>query len=85
MAVEMRFDPDQDGASEAVIRAIAEIEEKSVTEVQPVLYETIDPEALDSLVGHTGADLQISFTHGVYQVEIAAGGILSVATIVTGE
>ncbi|WP_224450510.1 HalOD1 output domain-containing protein [Haloprofundus salilacus] len=66
--------------SQAVVERIAALEETDQAELDP-LYETIDPEALDTLVETTersNSSLQIQFTYNDYEVTVTSDGIVSV-------
>ncbi len=66
--------------SQAVVERIAALEEADQAELDP-LYETIDPEALDTLVETTersNPSLQIDFPNNGYEVTVSSGGIVSV-------
>lgn len=58
-----------------LIDAVAQLRDVSATELEP-LYDTIDPEALDSLCRdvETETDLQISFQYEEYAVTVFGSG-----------
>lgn len=62
-----------------VINAIAEHEETTPTEITPVLYDIVDPDALDSLFsttyhGDTRADGHVEFRYGPHEVTAYSDG-----------
>lgn len=67
-----------DSVSERVTYRIAEAEDRSVTELDP-LYNSIDPEALDALVDSLSApDASITFTHEDYTITVDVCGTISI-------
>lgn len=66
--------------SEAVVRAIAAREGCRTTEVEPPLYEVIDPGALDRLFGPAdgGIEAHVTFRYGGYRVVVPANGDVAV-------
>lgn len=67
-------------ASEAVVERIATCEGVGPTELPP-LYDTIDTEALDSLVGSaepSESTLQIEFTYNDYEVTVTGEGVVHI-------
>ena len=71
--------------SVAVVEAIAETEGVSAAAVgpqeYPVLYEAIDPQALDNLfsTGPESKPLTIKFTYGPYTVTVTSDGTVTLA------
>jgi hypothetical protein len=62
--------------SEAVINAVAAFEGVEPTELD-VLHDSIDPGALDHLVGHGNEELEITFAYSGYDITVhGAGGLL---------
>ncbi|WP_227373694.1 HalOD1 output domain-containing protein [Haladaptatus halobius] len=62
-----------------VVRAIAEYEETDPTEIRPVLYDIIDPDALDSLFeetqnGNARARGHVAFDYGRREVIVYSDG-----------
>ena len=57
----------------AIINAVAAVENveaaKLSSELAMVLYDYVDPEALDTIVT-TGSEITISFSYGAYRVRI---------------
>jgi hypothetical protein len=66
--------------SEAVARAVAAREGCRPTEVEPPLYEVIDPGALDRLFGPTdgGIGARVTFRYGAYRIVVPANGEVAV-------
>ncbi|WP_243641407.1 HalOD1 output domain-containing protein [Natrarchaeobius halalkaliphilus] len=54
----------------SVIEALASAEETDPTALEPTLYESIDPDALDALVQSATRSMTLEFTHGDYLVRI---------------
>jgi len=72
--------PQQVSPSEAVIYQVANHENVDPMDLSP-LYDVVDPDALDSLVGTAngnGADLQIEFTYAGYNVTVTGDGAVEV-------
>lgn len=63
---------------ERVIDAIAEAEETDPTELNPPLYEAIDPDALDTLFGKGGTIGKLIFNYNGYEVSVFPDGYVSV-------
>ncbi len=68
-----------DRLSIRVINAIAEHEGTTATEIRPVLYDIIDPDALDSLFsathrGEARADGNVEFQYGPHKVTVHSDG-----------
>ncbi|WP_227354345.1 HalOD1 output domain-containing protein [Haladaptatus salinisoli] len=62
-----------------VVHAIAEYEETDPTEIRPVLYDIIDPDALDSLFedtqnGTARASGHVAFGYGRHEVTVYSDG-----------
>ncbi|WP_458209060.1 HalOD1 output domain-containing protein [Haladaptatus sp. NG-SE-30] len=81
--------PDEhDGSDNArlslrVVNAIAEHEQTNPTEVRPILYDIIDPDALDTLfedtnTGHPRAQGHVSFEYGPHEVVVYSNGEVEV-------
>lgn len=75
--------PDSQSGSEAVITAVADAKGVSTVDVNPPLYEVIDPDALDTVVASmtrrpdelTG---RVEFPYSGYEVTITGDGHVSV-------
>ncbi len=75
MPFETGFDPSEEAASAAVVRALAAVEGRPPLDVHPTLAESVDPDALDALLEHgRGTVTRVAFTHAGYAVEVAADG-----------
>ncbi|WP_115864432.1 HalOD1 output domain-containing protein [Halorussus litoreus] len=73
-----RHDRDRDGPmSETIVEALAAVENVEADELGARLYDSFDPEALDSLY-ETAAEraerLRLAFTIGGYEVVVADDG-----------
>lgn len=76
--VDMELEPA--APSQAIVERIAALEAVDHTELDP-LYEVVDPDALDTLVGTTGQSdtaLQITFTYHGYDVAVTGDGVVHV-------
>jgi hypothetical protein len=74
MRTTMHRPPDEQSASVAVVEAIAAKEGVETTEL-PVLYDAIDPDALDQLfAGNSRVRGSIQFTYCGYTVTVTAAG-----------
>lgn len=63
----------------AIVSAIAAIEDTPPTELDFSLYDSIDPEALNKLVGDSGnTNMMIEFTIDGYEIQIQQNGTLTV-------
>lgn len=65
--------PDQVSPSAQVVEAIAGTAGVPSTELSP-LYDAIDPDALDSLVGSAEDGTEIGFAYGEYDVTVTVTG-----------
>lgn len=66
--------------SRAIPKRIATLEGVDLTELDP-LYNAIDPDALDALVGASGQNdspLQIEFTYHGYDVAVTGDGTIHI-------
>jgi hypothetical protein len=77
-----RHDRDQDGPiSERIVEALATVENVEPDELGARLYDSVDPEALDSVYG-TAAErserLRLAFTIGDYEVVVSDDGCVLV-------
>lgn len=61
--------PDPPATTEDVVRAVAEREGVSETDLTP-LYHVVDPEALDAMVTHTDVSVRITFDYEGYAVTV---------------
>ncbi|SIR63511.1 hypothetical protein SAMN05421858_3033 [Haladaptatus litoreus] len=78
-AYQTEFDPITDSVSEELVRAIATLNDADPTELA-LLWEFVDPEALDALFGPRAAgnpretNGRVSFTYDAYHVRIDSSG-----------
>ncbi len=75
-----------DRLSIRVINAIAENEGTTPTEIRPVLYDIVDPDALDSLFSstHSGdgrADGHVDFRYGPHRVTAHSDGRVEIERV----
>jgi len=70
---------DYEQPSTAVVEAVADATGRDQTELKP-LYQYVDGDDLDSLLRHSETPMTISFTYEGVQVDISAGGALTVRT-----
>ncbi|WP_169330930.1 HalOD1 output domain-containing protein [Natronococcus occultus] len=61
----------------SVVRAVAELEETDITELEP-LYEAIDTNALNVLLDAPGTQIEVTFEYGEYLITVTNGGELTV-------
>lgn len=62
-------EPEDESVSEAVVRAVADAEGVSPTDVTPPLYESVNPEALDDLFDSRSGG-HITFRYCGYEVNV---------------
>ena len=78
--IQTQFDSDE-RASEAVIRTIAAIKGVEPTELES-LYESLDPEALDALLGDPARDgnstIAVNFVASGYRVSVSSDGQITI-------
>lgn len=68
---------------ETLVLAIAEIADVEPLDLDP-LYETVDPEMLDDVVGSGGTpdlDGNVSFTYANHHVRVHASGLLEITSV----
>ncbi|KTG08231.1 HalOD1 output domain-containing protein [Haloferax profundi] len=74
--------PPQHGVSAAVVRAVADREGVDPTDLNPQLYDAIDPDALDTLLSATSTDARSSvtvvFEYAGYDIVVGSDGTLAV-------
>ena len=75
----------QSHPSTAVIEAIAEYEGLDPVELEPPLFEVIDPDALDALVGNeesgqAQSDIAVQFTYNQCRVKVSSDGSIEVSS-----
>ncbi|WP_458187890.1 HalOD1 output domain-containing protein [Haladaptatus sp. NG-WS-4] len=66
-----------------VVQAIAEFEETNPTEVRPILYDIVDPDALDTLfeethLGKSRTSGYVAFEYGPHEVVVYSDGDVEV-------
>ncbi|MCU4925857.1 hypothetical protein OB905_07655 [Halobacteria archaeon AArc-dxtr1] len=69
-----QFDPNSTAASDLVVRVLADHLNTSPIDLEPPLYESIDPEQLDRLVSHGDARIQVAFTHLEHEILVDSTG-----------
>ncbi|WP_266076873.1 HalOD1 output domain-containing protein [Haladaptatus caseinilyticus] len=79
-----------DRPSIRVINAIAEHEGTTPTEIRPVLYDIIEPDALDSLFaetqhGESRADGHVTFQYGSSEVTVYSDGRVEIVQSYPGQ
>lgn len=71
-----------ENVSRAVVEAIADAKDVSPLDVNPPLYNTIDPDALEQFVasvdGRTAAAVEVRFTYAGYEVTVTGDGRVAV-------
>ena len=72
MSFEADFDPEETTATEAILMALAEINDTSPLEFPP-LHKSIDADTLDRVVEY-GPDATIQFTYNGYHVTVHGSG-----------
>lgn len=76
--IQAEFDWSAKAPSNAVVEAVAIASDREPTAVEP-LYESVDPDALDALVGSNGTDSEdgeasVSFEHAGHVVTVHSDG-----------
>ena len=77
------FDSDSEGASSAVVSAVAAVAGTSPVEMPP-LYSVVDPDALETLVDgpavsrRSSSDTHVSFPYNGYDVTVCDDGTVTV-------
>jgi len=72
--IRQRIPPDGE-PSAAVIRAVAAVEGVEPTELD-VLYDTIDPDAIDQLAGIGNEGVKITFQYNGYEITVRGDDVL---------
>jgi hypothetical protein len=72
------------GASDAVVDAVASRAGIDPVDLRPPLYEAIDPDGLDTLVGNASSnmnrsDVVITFDYAGYEVTVESDGSVTVS------
>jgi hypothetical protein len=70
--------------STAVIEAVADFKGLDPMDLDQPLFEVIDPDALDSLIGHNGSDQEkyettVEFTYDDCRVQVSGDGSVAVS------
>lgn len=79
-ALRHRYDWDAVRASTAVVEMVAIAADVEPSALEP-LYHTVDPEALDALVGRSGAtgvETEVRFTYAGFDVTVGGDGAVTV-------
>ncbi|WP_339104374.1 HalOD1 output domain-containing protein [Haloterrigena salinisoli] len=79
MSDQSRPPDDRRPPSERVVEAVAAAFGTSPLDFEPTLYETVDPEALDSLVRTGPESLRIRFRYGECSVVVTGTGRVDVS------
>lgn len=69
---------DEVPASVAVTRGLADIQNRDVTDIEP-LYESVDPDALDSLVASASNSFSVSFSADGCDVVVLGNRFLEIS------
>lgn len=80
---QVTFDPDSDSVTETVVDAVADLEGVSPTSLDP-LYDTIDPDALDSIVRSavsrpSPGEVAVTVRYEGYAVTVHGYGVVEIA------
>jgi hypothetical protein len=77
---ERRFGPDDDEAelSSVVAATVAEAADVKTTELDPLYYSGIDPDALNTLFAGAGEDARLTFDYAGYRVRVTGDGHVAV-------
>ncbi|SFC56178.1 hypothetical protein SAMN05444422_110124 [Halobiforma haloterrestris] len=70
--------------SQRVVTKIAEADDVEPATLEPPLYSTIDPDALDALVESGDADTTVSFAYHGYEVRVDGTGEVTLTETDTG-
>lgn len=74
---ETSFNPEIESPCEAIMRALATISGNDQLDMQPPLFESVDPDALNRIITSSqSGTTRVSFTHSDYQVMIESNGNL---------
>lgn len=71
---------DRQSVAVSVIRAVAAVADVDPLSLRPRLYDVLDPDALEKLVGKAApeSDVKIVFTLGLYEVTVTRRGTICV-------
>jgi len=81
-AYHTRIDVAEESVPDAVLTVIAAIENVRRTDL-PILYDAVDPDALEALLASATGPLSVTFRYHDYRIEITAEGYLSVESTST--
>jgi hypothetical protein len=84
MGLELEIDSETP-PSTAVIEAIAEYQDVDPTDLDHPLFEVIDPDGLDSLIGHNGSnhamyETTVEFNYDDCRVQVSSAGSVAVSS-----
>ena len=72
----------EETVSIAIVDAIADMESTTAADVEPPLYEAVDPDALDRLFAPTDGSQRITgrvrFEYGSYDVSVSSAGLVRI-------
>lgn len=72
----LAFDPAVDGASLAVIAAVAGISGTDPLNLDSI-YRTVDPDALDTLCSHPSEETRVSFRYADFHITVDSSGTVT--------
>lgn len=75
--------------STAVIEAVADYKGVEPMNLEPALFDVIDPDSLDALIGtgesvHAPSDLSVHFTYNECRVDVSSDGTVEVSSSHSG-
>lgn len=74
-----KYDPESTSPSMAVVGAVADALDTDALELDP-LFETVDTDALDGLLGETGSDqVHLSFTFADCEITMSGDGRIRIS------
>ena len=79
MSTQTSFDPARDSATHVVLDRVADLEETSALDLDP-LYGSIDPDALDALIDDD-RDVRIQFTYLDYRIDVDGRGTVRITPV----
>lgn len=71
----------EQAASQAVVEKLAATEDVDPVEIEPPLYEAVDPDALDSLVESATGPLTVAFPYCGYVVRVDESATVTVTPV----
>ena len=67
----------------AIVDAVADMEDTTVAQIEPPLYDVVDPDALDRLFEPTDRSQRITghvrFEYGDYDVSVSSAGLVRIS------